>query len=48
MERVGIAVIIAKDLVQSVKEMHKEIMYQKIVIFVTDVATGDAMAQEKT
>ena len=50
-ERVGIGVIIAKDLVQSVKEMHKEIMYQKIVIFVTGVATGDAMyvmAQEKT
>ena len=51
MEGVGIVVIIARDLVQSVKEMHKEIMYQKIVIFVTGVATGDAMyvmAQEKT
>ena len=50
-EGVGIGVIIARDLVQSVKEMHKEIMYQKIVIFVTDVDTGDAMyamAQEKT
>ena len=51
MEGVGIGVIIARDLVQSVKEMHKEIMYQKIVIIVTDVDTGDAMyamAQEKT
>ena len=46
---VGIDVSIAMDLVESVKGMHKEIIKQKIVFTVTEMATEDVtfvMVQE--
>ena len=50
MEGVGIGVIIVMDLVELMEEIRKEIMSQKLVINVTEMATEDAMfvmAQEK-
>ena len=49
-EGVGIGVIIAMDLVELVEEIHREIMNQKLVISVAEMAIEDAMfvmAQEK-
>ena len=43
MEGVGIGVIIVMDLVELMEEIHKEIMSQKLVINVTEMATEDVM-----